>query len=168
MRVCRVACVPASSDGKPLPRDRHRAERPRGIRAGAADAVFADAASCLFCRNGGHSLTTAFAAVLCAMEAVDRYDNEPMLAFLKSGISPLARDEADRLENTPLHGASAESSGRKRGRCTPTASVRSGTRSAARSLNSSMHREAVLFRRLRLCEGHGMRQKCRGNGDGAR
>ncbi len=39
-----------------------------------------------------------FAAVLCAMEAVDRYDNEPMLAFLKSGISPLARDEADRLE----------------------------------------------------------------------
>lgn len=39
-----------------------------------------------------------FAAVLSAMEAVDRYDYEPVLAFLKSDISPLERSAADRLE----------------------------------------------------------------------
>ena len=38
------------------------------------------------------------AAVLSAMEAVDRYDYEPTLVFLKSDISPLERSAADRLE----------------------------------------------------------------------
>lgn len=39
-----------------------------------------------------------FAAVLAAMDAVERYDADAVLSFLKSGFVPIERDAADKLE----------------------------------------------------------------------
>ena len=65
---------------------------------------------------GNHEILRepVFAALLAAMEAVERYDYEPVLAFLKSGLGTLEQDACDRLERYAyvwnIHGAQWEES----------------------------------------------------------
>ena len=65
---------------------------------------------------GNHEILRepVFAALLAAMEAVERYDYEPVLTFLKSGLGTLEQDACDRLERYAyvwnIHGAQWEES----------------------------------------------------------
>ncbi len=86
-------------------------------------AAYEPALRTLFARAGFRRISRAimrfcgnrfFAALLAAMEAVERYDYEPVLTFLKSGLGTLEQDACDRLERYAyvwnIHGAQWEES----------------------------------------------------------